>query len=285
VSQLLQAVAADESEIERLIRLAGHVNTPPTIYLGALLLILQREPELALTAFDSLDPQAIPPSFLYAPHRLRQTLHPDGTDPYLVALRKAIVEGKVPPLIRARVRALDGELTGALHSYMRTDPGSWAAYDLDSLRRIATHQGLAADLRKLIAGALASGRLKPTMVAPLQELARQGGAVPSAQEELKLQLRREIEANTPAGRVAIESAKKLLNNRKLFLTKEYTDLVGAHLDADPITLPTETVFLLFLSAVELREQIEMDRWGQELKRRHREVEVRDWVNETMSSAR
>jgi hypothetical protein len=52
-----------------------------------------------------------------------------------------------------------------------------------------------------------------------------------------------------------------------------------------MTLPTETVLLLFLSAVELKERVEMDRWGQELKRRHREVEVRDWVNETASAAR
>ena len=282
VNQLLQAVA--DEEIERLIRLSGDVNTPPATYLRGLLLILQREPELSLAAFGSLDPQAIPPSFLYAPHRLQQTLHPDGTDAYLVALRKATAEGKVPPLIGARVRALDGELTEALHSYLQTDPGRWAAYDLDSLQRIATHQGLATDLRKLIAGALSSGRVKPTLVAPLQELARQGAVTPEP-EEFKRQIRREIEANTPAGRIAIESAKKLINDRKLFLTKKYTELIGAHRDADPIKLPTETVLLLFFSAVELREQIEMDRWGQELKRRHRDVEVRDWVNETMSSAR
>ena len=118
----------------------------------------------------------------------------------------------------------------------------------------------------------------------MQELARQGAVTPEP-EEFKRQIRREIEANTPAGRIAIESAKKLINDRKLFLTKKYTELIGAHRDADPIKLPTETVLLLFFSAVELREQIEMDRWGQELKRRHRDVEVRDWVNETVSSAR
>ena len=105
------------------------------------------------------------------------------------------------------------------------------------------------------------------------------------QEELKRRLRREIEANTPAGRVAIESAKRLLNDRNLFLGKEYRSLVENHIDDDPMTLPTETVLLLFLSAVELKEQVEMDRWGQELKRRHRGTEVRDWVNETMSAAR
>jgi hypothetical protein len=36
--------------------------------------------------------------------------------------------------------------------------------------------------------------------------------------------------------------------------------------------------------VELKEQVEMDRWGQELKRRHGETEVRDWVNEMTGTA-
>jgi hypothetical protein len=284
INPLLQAVAADRTELERLTRLAGEVESAPATYLRGLLLILQETPGPALAAFDSLDPATIPPPFLYAPHRLHQTLHPDRADPFLAALRKAVEDGKVRPLIGARVQALDGALKSALESYLRTDPGSWVVYDLSSLRRIAAHQGLAADLRRLIAGALASGRVKATLVAPLQELARQGEVQPD-QEELKEQLRREIEANTPAGRIAVESAKKILNDRNLFLGGEYSRLVETRTNDDPMTLPTETVLLLFLSAVELKEQVEMDRWGQELKRRHREVEVRDWVNETASAAR
>ena len=75
------------------------------------------------------------------------------------------------------------------------------------------------------------------------------------------------------------------DNRNLFLAKEYERLVETHDGDEPTALPTETVLLLFLAAVELKEQVEMDRWGQELKRRHREVEVREWVNRTRGAAR
>ena len=283
INQLLQTVGADAGEIERLIQLVDGVHIPPAIYLRALLLILQQTPEKALATFDTLDHQAIPPAFLYAPHRLQQTLHPDSPDPYLTELRTAVAEGKVPPLIRARVQAVDGKLREALGSYMRTDPGSWARYDLESLQRIGTHQGLATDLRKLIAGALASGRVQKTLVAPLREVARSEAAPPDV-EDFKRQLRHEIEANTPAGQIAIASAKQLINDRKLFVGRKYAELIASHRESEPIKLSTETVLLLFLSAVELKEQIETDRWGQELKRRHRDAEVKDWVTEMTASA-
>jgi hypothetical protein len=284
VNQLLQAVGADAGEIERLARLTEAVHTPESTYLQALLLLLQQQPDQALAAFDALDIQSVPPAFLYAPYRLQQTLRPKDPNPYLTALRESVSENKLPPLVEARVRALDGNLREALRSYLRTDPASWAHYDLESLQRIGTHQGLAPDLRRLIAGALASGRVEQALLEPLQTLARRG-AVPPDAEELKAQLRREIETQTPAGKIAVESAKKLIDDRNLFVERKYAELIDAHREAEPIELPTETVLLLFLSSVELKERVEMDRWGQELKRRHGETEVRDWVNQMTGTAR
>ena len=284
VNQLLQAVGADAGKIERLIQLANGVHTPPATYLRALLLILQQQPEQALAAFDALDIRTLPPAFLYAPYRLQQTLHPENPNPYLTALRKLVAEGKGPPLIQGRVQAFDGDLREALGSYLRTDPASWAQYDLESLQRIGTHQGLVPDLRRLIVGALASGRVQQGLVAPLQALARSGAAAPDA-EELKRQVTRAIEAKTPAGQIAVESVKKLITDRNLFVGRQYAELVATYRESEPVELSTETVLLLFLAAVEIKEEIEMDRWGQELKRRHAEVEVRDWVNEMKGTAR
>jgi hypothetical protein len=284
VDQLLESVGTDDAEIGRLAELTGDVDQPAATYLHGLLLMLQREPERALKAFGTLEPQAIPPTFLYAPHRLLRALHPASPDPYLDLLRTAVVEGKVPALIRARVKAGDGELGAALASYLRTDPASWTNYDLESLRKIASHQGFAGDLRKLIAGAMNSGRVQPALTAGLKQLATAEPA-PADIEEFKRQLKREIKANTPAGQVAVESAKMLIKDRNLFVGRKYAELIESHRDTEPIKLPTETALLLFLSAVELKEQIEMDRWGQELKRRHGDVEVRDWVNEMTGSAR
>ena len=211
-------------------------------------------------------------------------LAPSTVSHHLKELRNSVAEGRVPPLIRARVQASDGELKEALRGYLRTDPASWTGYDVESLRRIGTHQGLSADLRRLISGALASGRVQQALVAPLREVAR-GGSAPTESERVKSQLRKEIEAQTPAGQIAIESAKRLINDRSLFLGQKYAELIAAHRESEPVELSTETVLLLFLSAVELEEQIEMDRWGQELKRRHAEVEVRDWVNEVTATTR
>jgi len=284
MNQVVAVLGTDASEIERLTRLAGDVGTSPAIYLQALLLISRQHPEQALAAFGALDPQTIPPGFLYAPHRLHQALRPKDSDPYLPALRKAVAEGKVPALIQARVQARDGDLSQALTSYLRTDPANWASYDLESFRRIANHQGLAADLAKLIGGALASGRVKPKLTPALQRIARTSSTQPDV-EIFKRQLRRAIEDKTPEGTVAIESARKLLRDRKMFLGRDYTGLIDSHREAEPITLSTETVLLLFLAAVDLKEQMEMDRWGQELKRRHRQPEVGDWVNEMTASAR
>ena len=280
----MAVLGTDVSEIERLARLTGDAGTPPAIYLRALLLISQQRPEQALAAFDALDPQIIPPGFLYAPPRLHQALRPKDPDPYLPALRKAVAESKVPALIRARVQARDGDLAQALTSYLRTDPASWASYDLESFRKIANHQGLASDLAKLISGALASGRVRPKLAPALQRIARTSSTQPDV-ETFKRQLQLALEGKTPEGTVAIESARNLLRDRNMFLGRDYTSLIDGHREAEPMTLSTETVLLLFLAAVDLKDQMEVDRWGQELKRRHGQPEVRDWVNEMTASAR
>jgi hypothetical protein len=284
VDQVVAAVGSNASNIERLSRLASDVSTAPATYLRALLLMFQQRPEQALAAFAALDPKIIPPRFLYAPHRLQRALKPGDPDPYLPALRKAVAEDKVPALIQARVQAGDGNLSEALTNYLRTDPGNWASYDLETLRRIANHQGLAADLAKLIAGALASGRIKPKLAPALQSITRQASALPDV-EAFKRELRRAVKEKTPEGIAAIESAEKLLRDRRMFLGRDYSGFIAKHRETEPIALATETVLLLFLAAVDLKEQVEMDRWGQELKRRYVQPEVRDWVNEMKAPTR
>jgi hypothetical protein len=283
VNPLLQRIAADHDEIDRLIDIASGVDTPPASYLQGLLLLSRNRPEDALAVFDTLDPAAIPPDLLYAPHRLQQALAPAAPDPYLAALRPAVADGTVPALIRARVQALDGDLSASLASYMRSDPGGWARYDLQAFRQIAEHQGLAPDLRELVRGALASGRVKEAVIPPLREIAR------SDKEEMELsafkrQLRKEIEAQTPAGKIAIESAKQLLEDRQRFVRREYASLLDSHRASEPPELPTESVLLLFLASVAQDNAIETDRWGQELKRRHEDAEVDDWVARMKASA-
>lgn len=283
MNQLLRAAGADPKEIDRLIRLAQEVDTPLATYLRAMLLLASSQPEPALTAFGNLDPRVIPPALLYGPFRLHETLRPDDPNPYLPAIRQAVEEGSVPVLVQARIRARDGRLAESLASYLRTDPREWATHDLQILQGMGRNEGLAIDVRRLVAGALASGRVEPKLVPGLRTLVREGPA-PADLETFERQLKQEIDAGTPAGKLALESARKLAVNRKLFLARNYRALLDAHRAADPVQLPTETALLLFMSAVALKEQVEMDRWGLELTRRHGDAEVRDWVNEMKGPA-
>lgn len=284
MNQLLRAAGADPKEVDRLILLSKEVDNPPASYLRAMLLLASNQPEPALAAFGALDPKVIPATLLYAPFRLHETLRPADPGPYLPLLRQAVAEDKAPPLVRARLQARDGRLADALASYLRTDPQEWAGYDLESLRRIGTHQGLAMDLRRLVAGALASGRVDARLASDLRALAR-GGTAPAELEAFERKLKQEIDAGTPAGKVAVESARKLAIDRETFLARNYRALIDKYRAADPPQLPTETALALFLSAVALKEPVEMDRWGQELKRRHGDAEVREWVNAMKGTAR
>ena len=282
VNQALATIGNDESEIERLTHLAGDVATPPAIYLSGLLLIAQQKPELALAAFHSLSLQSIPVSYLYAPHRLQQVLRPGEQDNYLSALRVAVENNALPTLIKARIQARDGDLSGSFSSYLQTDPARWASYDLESFSRIGSNQGLSVDLARMISGSIASGRVKTGLLPQLKQIANQpvsNSEIAGFEERIKNAIRK----NTPEGRVAIESAKMLLRDRKIFISRQYQKLINLYLTSEPVKLATETVLLLFLSSVDQSNLQQAETWGQELKRRHTEAEVKVWVNKMMAS--
>lgn len=284
MDRLISKVGTDPVQVDQLIELAAMAEAAPATYVRALLLLLRERPTEALAAFATVGPDAIPPALLYAPHRLHQELSPATPDPYLAALRPAVAAGRVPALIQARVQALDGDLSAALASYLRSDPGAWAGYDLAAFRQLAAHQGLAPDLAELLRGALASGRFKESLIAPLREIADADAQAPEL-AAFKRQLRDEIEAQSPAGKLAIESARRLLEDRRRFVAREYAELIDAHRASEAPALPTETVLLLFLASVALDDTVEMDRWGQELKRRHADAEVSEWVASMKAGAR
>lgn len=284
MNQAIAAVGTEPARIDQLIQLAKNIDVPAATYMRGLLLITRQKPEEALLLFETLDIEQVPVVLLYAPYRLHQQFRPGDPNPYIDTLRAAVKRKKVPALVRARVQAADGDFSGALDDYLRTNPAQWAGYDLDAMRRIAGHQGLIADLNKMIAGALSSGRVKPALVAPLRDVTTQS-SVSVDIEAFRQNLRRSIDEKTPQGKLAIESARKLLLDRKMFLERNYEKLLADYIKTEPMILSTETMVLLFLSAVTLKEQLETDRWGQELKRRHNDQEVWDWVNELTASTR
>ena len=95
-------------------------------------------------------------------------------------------------------------------------------------------------------------------------------------------IQQEVAAESSQGKLLVASAKELLMNRKMFLEREYSSLAVKYRDADATVLPTETVLLVFLASSTVGEQLDAERWGQELIRRHGEEEVRRWVQQQLA---
>ena len=283
MGKIVADTTANPEEIDRIIKLIGNNSTPIAQYLKALLLLAQKHPKQALAVFDQIDIESIPADFLYAPHRLYSVINGNQGDPYLNLLDKAVRENKTSSLIRARVLAANGELEAALSSYLQSDPASWASYDLRLFSRIGSYQGLSVDMAKMIMGAISSGRVNPDLLPQLKQIARR----PVNETEIakfEARIKHAIKNKTPEGKIALESAKSMLRDRKIFLSRQYQELIQLYRAAEPLNLATETVLLLFLSSVEIEDQEQAEAWGQELKRRHGEPEVREWVNKTIGTA-
>lgn len=282
LAKVVSEITANPEKVLHVTRLIDDIGTPVTLYLQALLLLSQRQPKEAMNAFDQIEINAIPADFLYAPHRLHQATKGNINDKYLLLLEKAVKDNKTSALIKARVLAANGNLENAFSSYLKSDPASWASYDLKLFGSIGSNQGLSVDLTRMITGAIASGRVKTGLLTQLKQIANQpvsNSEIAGFEERIKNAIRK----NTPEGRIAIESAKTLLRDRKIFISRQYQKLIKLYLTSEPIKLATETVLLLFLSSVDQSNLQQAETWGQELKRRHAEAEVKVWVNKMMAS--
>jgi hypothetical protein len=248
---------------------------PEVLYLRGLLLMAESRPGEALSSFDSIPLDRIPPVHLYAPFRLHGALRPGTPNPYrepLVAARRA---GSLPPLIAARVAATEGDLEASLKGYLGSDPARWARHDLVAFRSLRLHAGLAPDTGAMIAAALRGGRVPSRLRADLERLVV--SAEPASPAVLRERLRRLLEENPEAREVAVQAAKQELRARQLFLGRHYATLVAENRDRNPTHVPDVTLLLLLLSANRVGDGDLADRWAQEVRRRHPEPEVAQWL--------
>jgi hypothetical protein len=278
IGQVVQSVGTTRVNLQDAIGMTAELENPPAIYLRGLLLLTDSKPEQALTAFGRVPEGEIPPSYLYPPYRLHRHLRPKEPNPFLTWLKTAISADKVSPLIQARVQAQEGELNTALSNYLKTDPAQWVRYDVECLRIIGRHEGFHSEVRRLIAGAIKSRRLSEPMARALLPIAGTGTNA-SDVEAFKRILREELERNGETAKIATLSAAQLLETRKLFLERKYGALLKKYQLGEPMALSTETVLLLFLSAIKEDDRLEVYRWGQEIKRRHPDRETTNWVNQ------
>jgi len=284
VDELTQTVGTDSDKIRQIIQFAAGVQNPAALYLKGFVLMITNKPIQALRSFNRLVVADMPAPYLYPPYRLQRRMRPEAPNRYLGALTQAIDAGEVSPLIAARVQSQDGDPSSALSSYLQTDPAQWATYDVDCIKKIGLHSGLSSEMRRMIVGAFKSGRVSAKVEGPLRQvLALESD--PAEIRAFKRKLKEELIQDSGKGKMAVSSMKQLLETRKLFVQRDYQTIIDQHRDASPMALPNESVILLFLSGVRLENRLEMDRWGQELKRRYPIQEVTEWVSGLTTSAR
>jgi hypothetical protein len=249
----------------------------PTRYLQALFLLAENNPDAALTAFDTIEMEQIPPLYLYAPYRLHGARRAVSPNPYLPSLEEAIRQGEVPALIRARVEAREGRLEEALLSYTRSNPSTWVRHDLSTLSAIHRHAGLRPDADLLIQGALRAGRVPENIRPSLLSIVK-GNASDKESETQRIEtLRRRMESNPNLREFATTATLRQLSARKQFMEKRYDELLELHGLADPKSVTDETALLLLLSAARAPDSRALDRWSQEIRRRFPSTEVKDWI--------
>jgi hypothetical protein len=284
MEKLTRAVGTSSDKLRRIIELTDDAQNPTAIYLRGFVLMITNKPLRALKTFDRLDVKDMPAPFLYPPYRLQRQMRPEAPNRYLGALNRAIDAGSVSPLMTARVLAQEGDPYSALSNYLQTDPAQWVTYDVECIKEIGLHSGLSSEIRRMIVGALKSGRVSAKVAVPLRQVMALE-TDPAEIRTFKRKLKEELIQGSSTGKMAVSSIKQLLETRKLFFQRDYQAIVDRYQDANPMALPDESVLLLFLSGARLEDRLEMDRWGQEIKRRYPNQEVIDWVSELTTSAR
>ena len=284
LDKMLRGISADRNKIDQVLQNTADVQNPAALYLRGFALMINSQPLQALTVFSKLSVRDIPENFLYPVYRLHKQMQPGSVSfqKYLQAMKRAISSGSVSPLIAARVEAQEGDLYAALANYLKTDPAQWVTYDVKCITRIAQHSGLNSEVLRMISGAVKSQRLSKAVEEPLSRLLTTEKDLPGV-TTFKKSLKRELEQDSSSGKIALSSIKQMLDNRTVFLQRDYQKLLSTHKDTNPLMVTNESVLILFLSSVQLKNQLEMDRWGQEIKRRYPNREVAEWVSEMTTS--
>ena len=135
----------------------------------------------------------------------------------------------------------------------------------------------------MLLAALRAARVPPALREALATLAK---VPPSGDDVAKLTggLEQTLQQNPQLRDVIAKAAQRQWDIRERFLRHQYSSLLLQHAHADPLTLGSETVYLLFLSAAKAANTEAYDRWAQELKRRFPSTEVSAWICESRPHA-
>lgn len=278
-----EGIAANKNLCREVVAVAKRANHPPGAYLSGLLLMASGDLEAALASFTSVPVASIPATHLYAPYRLQSVLRSTQPNPFLPPLARAVAENQVPPLIQARILAAQGKTPAALKAYLQTDPAQWADIDARTLGAMRMQSGSARETAVLLQGALRGGRV-PEPIRPQLIAWVKAPSEPVSMEDLKRRMLERIRRDPKLKEAAIAGAAQQLEVKQKFVGKHYRELLDAHRGAAAMEQPDETVLMLTLSAARLKDEMELDRWSKELRRRHPSTDTDTWLNQIRSPA-
>lgn len=277
IDQTLASANLDISLRNALLNAIPDAVNPAFLYLGALLQLSVGDAEGSLQTLQRISPDNIPVRYLYAPYRLHANLRSNAENPWRRPMQIVVSQGGVPSIIAARFYAQEGQLTDAFRAYVATDPAEWKNHDIGLLGRLRQHSGFAPDVLVVLRNALAGQRLQASVATAVQQLIDDSGA----QQELAVSVQRLVAAArnpSPERDMLLATIERQLEIRKSFAEREYESLLSSCRQTLPVELPTETVYLLVLSAAQTRRVNDFDTWSLELQRRISGSEIRPWLN-------
>lgn len=259
------------------ISLAQGSSNVVAIYLGALWSLMDNHAPEALEQFLRIPADQIAPAYLYAPFRLYEQLNGSKDNPFFTPLMQAVESGKASPLVQARMYVLKGDASQAIAKYLSTDPAAWAHYDVQRLSQLRHHSGYTSEVDGMIYAALKGGRVTSVLFSELVDLVSTSSAdsnMSLGSGEFADMLEQQDERALQLG---VESAKQILKQRQHFARREFDRVLQMNINKLPANLTTESVTLSFLAAAALKDAMQVELWGQEIKRRHPDQETLEWL--------
>lgn len=246
----------------------------PLAALRGLLRSARGEAEAALAEFARVGANEMPLELLYAPFRLASELRPEAPNPYAPRLLQATREGRLTPLLAARMQAFAGDAPRAVQEYLRTDPAEWTRHDLRLLAVFLAHDGHRGAVAALLQAAWRGGRLdeplRPAVLAVLRGAATHERATPAALVNL-------LNDDEAARGWFLDAVQTQADARAMFLARRDGELLATHATREVTAASNELVLLLTLSGARHRDRAAFARWSAELGRRFPEPEVQKWL--------
>lgn len=258
-------------------KVSSGINHPPCLYLRGILELAHSRPAEALAEWEKIPLEQIPVDALYAPWRLADAT--SGPNRYADLLSDSVKNGRASSLVAARWYGISAEFLPALEEYLKTDPAQWTRHEVEQFRIMKLHAPVAADVDRLLAGALRGKRLPRQLRGALARLIKEQ-PLPDSERVAEM-----LENNPEFASAATRAAAQQLELRQAFAANRFDEVVEKTRSISETEASSEMALLAFLSASQVGDRSCADRWAEELLRRNPETETQTWIDNIRKSSR